>query len=84
MVGHYILRKIIGVLIIVPILAAQYFISRYAGGKWKYLIPALLLIVLAILLFTKVISVGSFFIILIIGELVLFAETGMSEREKNN
>lgn len=71
------------VFIIIIILALQYFISYFKGGKWRYLIPVLFLIILIILLSLHIITFASFMIYLIIGIVFLGEQGHRGQRDRN-
>ncbi|MBC8781626.1 MULTISPECIES: hypothetical protein [Staphylococcus] len=70
------------VLIIVVVLAIQYFISYHKGGVWKLLVPIVFTITLLVLFFLEKITIGSLIIYFIIGNLALLGQSFPSE--KNN
>lgn len=77
------MEKIVFAIIIIIVLALQYFISSYKGGFWKYIIPIIFILTLLILLLCKIITLGSFILYFIIGLLVLLAQSFMAEEKSN-
>lgn len=71
------------VFIIIILLALQYFISYFKGGKWRYLIPTLLLITLIVLLSLHIITFASFMIYLILGIVFLGEQGHRGQRDRD-